>query len=138
MIALLVACPAAFAVPATWSPLGGDAPNGHVRDLDIAGSDLWVAGGFTELPSGTLREGVARWNGSAWASAGAGFSSVSAVEAVPSGPVYAGGQFLSANDSVPNTRFVAQWNGSAWVGVGAGIVGTDDVVRAIVQRVTQG
>ena len=131
-IVLLVACPVALGVPATWSQIGGGPPNGQVLDLDVDGSDLWVAGGFTELPFGTSRDNVARWNGSAWASAGAGFPlDVLAVEAAPSGAVYAGGQFLSAGGGVANTRFVAQWNGLSWSGVGAGIQGTDNVVRAI-------
>ncbi len=131
-IALLVACPVALGVPATWSQIGSGPPNAAVLDLDVDGSDLWVAGGFTELPWRTSREGVARWNGSVWASAGAGFPlDVFAVEAAPSGPVYAGGQFFSAGGGVAKTTYLAQWDGSSWSGVGAGIQGTDNVVRAI-------
>jgi hypothetical protein len=122
-LALAGASTSALGVPATWSTVGDDQPNNYVRALAIDGTDLWVGGEFTQVPFGTPRNRIGTWDGSNWASAGPGVDSgaVYAIQAMPSGDVYAGGNFLSAGSSVSNTRMLARWDGSNWVGIGAGL-----------------
>lgn len=85
-------------------------------DIIVGGiSSIMMEG--SPLPVG----GVARWNGTGWASLGGGVSGASAqvhALAVKGGTLYVGGSFTQVG-SVPANN-IARWNGSTWDSLGAG------------------
>lgn len=84
--------------------------------VDTNGS-VYLSGYFDEA-SGQTIQNVARWNGSAFESLGAGFTAASTAVAfrilrtAPDALIFAGGVEVADN---PNIAGVARWNGSAWV-----------------------
>ena len=95
-----------------------------------ANGDLLVGGGFTAI-DGVAANGVARWNGSAWAALGTGAagltssSNVNALRVLPNGEVVVGGRLGLAGGS-PADR-VARWNGSTWLALGSAMLGQTHV-----------
>ncbi|WP_226163450.1 hypothetical protein [Hymenobacter terricola] len=112
----------------TWSPLGAGLSSansyGYVYTLAVAGNgDVYAGGNFTQA-GGVAANYVAKWNGTAWSSLGAGpangmNSGVTALAVAGNGDVYAGGNFTQAG-GVAASR-VAKWNGTAWSPLGAGV-----------------
>lgn len=103
---------------ATWSALGVGvafpgsllAPSVQALAVDSAG-DV-IAGGTFTVAGGISAMFVARWNGSTWASLGAGRSgSVAALSIATDGAVYAGeyGEGL------------VRWDGTSWATMGGGL-----------------
>jgi hypothetical protein len=93
--------------------------------------DLYVGGSFNTIDD-TPANGVARWDGSAWHSLGAGLSErgigsgeeripawVYALEVGPDGSLYAGGKFSDAG--VVRARNIARWDGAEWQALGSGV-----------------
>jgi hypothetical protein len=115
-----------------WSPLSAGAANGmngYVSALAVAGNgDVYVGGEFTQA-GGVAASRVAKWNGTAWSSLGAGltdatnsnFVYVEALAVAANGDVYAGGNFTQAGGVAANN--VAKWNGTAWSPLGTGLAG---------------
>jgi hypothetical protein len=113
-----------------WSALGSGANSG-VFALAVAGTNLFVGGGFSSVYStGTTpvtgTKYIAQWNGSAWSALGGGAQGAVQALAVSGTNLYVGGGFTS----VTNTRntsvsasSIAQWNGSAWSALGGGAQG---------------
>jgi hypothetical protein len=96
----------------------------HVFD-DGSGPVLFVGGAFSTA-GGVAAQGVARWNGSTFAPAGAGLNGLVRSFAEfddGSGPaLYACGAFTSsAGDTVPR---IAKWTGSTWTSLGSGVDGS--------------
>ncbi len=91
---------------------------------DGTGAALYVGGAFREI-GGVAADGVARWDGSAWAPVGTGLrSSVSelvVVEFLGRSRLIAVGSF-SGGGTEP-ARNLAEWDGTAWVAVGGGLGG---------------
>ncbi len=109
-----------------WSPLGAGAGNGvdsSVYALAVAGNgDVYVGGSLTQ-GGGTPANRVAKWNGTAWSSLGAGTGNgfnevVFALAVAGNGDVYAGGGFTQTGGGIAN--FVAKWNGATWNSLGTG------------------
>lgn len=100
---------------ATWSPIGVG-PNGSVLCAVQFGSDLVVAGNFSQA-GGAPASRIARWNGSAWSPMGSGFNNYVRSLAVLNNELYATGDFSQSGAS-PVSR-VARWTGSSWVSVGS-------------------
>lgn len=110
-----------------WSALGSGAANGvsrgdfiGVESIAVAGTDVYVGGGFTEA-GGQPARFVARWNGTAWSSLGSGSSNgvngpVPAL-AIMGNDLYAGGAFSEAGGRPVNA--IARWNGSDWSALGS-------------------
>ncbi len=113
----------------TWSALGSGVASepgsiAYVIDLavfdDGSGPALYV-GGIFDSAGGVAAHSIARWDGAAWSSVGAGLESgvvyALAVFDDGSGPaLYAGGRFsLRKGES----DIVVRWDGSAWLGVGS-------------------
>lgn len=107
-----------------WHPLGAGvaqaSPSGNAAGpyaLGVYGGELFVTGNFL-LAGGAPARGIARWNGSGWASLGTGLGSAnnSAGEgyclAIYGGELFVGGRFELV-DGVP-ARGVARWDGSGW------------------------
>ena len=115
-----------------WSSVGGSGFSGQVDALEVwddgSGSALYVGGNFNFAGSVSARN-VARWNGSVWATLGAGLDEGGLSSGVVrdftvfddgSGPaLYAGGEFTESG-GVP-VNGVARWDGLAWQPVGGGI-----------------
>lgn len=93
---------------------GGIYPSVGVRALARVGADLYAGG---QLPG---YEGIARWDGVAWSTTGAGLQSntnAGSVDALTTDgtTLYAAGTFNTSGGS-PLTR-IAAWNGASWSGV---------------------
>lgn len=113
--------------PPTVLPAGLVAP--EVRALlvhdDGSGPKLYAGGRFTTA-AGLVREGIARWDGSAWSAVGGpsaiGVQQVHSLCAFDEGAglrLFAGG--LPTNvGGVPST--LARWDGNAWTDVGGGVL----------------
>ncbi|MCI1186405.1 hypothetical protein MON38_03170 [Hymenobacter sp. DH14] len=109
-----------------WSSLGAgnsNGVNGQVRALAVAGNgEVYAGGNFTQA-GGTTASGIARWNGTAWSSLGAGNSNgvdgfVNAVAVAGNGDVYVGGDFIQAGGALANG--MAKWRGAVWSSLGPG------------------
>ncbi len=112
----------------TWTTLGSGVSS-QVYDLVIfddgsgAGEALYACGSFT-FAGGSSAARIARWNGSAWSTLGAGVGGLVRDMQVfddgsGNGPaLYAGGDFTTAGGNPANR--VAKWNGQAWSALGSG------------------
>jgi hypothetical protein len=123
-----------------WSALGSGI--GGRRDasgaptifaLAWSGGNLYAGGRFATA-GGVTANGIARWNGRAWARLGDGvrsgsFDGVVHALATRNGQLYAGGQFLSAGAAPAEN--IARWNGSAWTALGGGVRGNLEKVLAV-------
>jgi uncharacterized repeat protein (TIGR01451 family) len=91
-----------------------------VSALYVEGDDLIVAGQFGEA-DGVAAANIARWNGSAWSSLGAGTNG--AVEALTGfdGTLVAAGSFNTAGGVSANA--IARWDGSSWSALAGGLNG---------------
>ncbi len=111
-------------LPSEWSLLG-TGMNGTVTEVVEYAGMLHAAGAFTTAANSPASR-VARWNGNAWESLGAGVSGGSPVRinaiAVYRGELVVGGTFTTAGSSPANN--IASWDGSQWKSLGTGMVGT--------------
>ena len=122
-----------------WNPLGTGAANGVsgvVLVLAVAGNGDVYAGGFFTQAGAVGANNVARWNGTAWSSLGAGLSSggssyVYALTVASTGDVSVGGSFTQAGAVGANN--VAQWTGTVWNALGTGLAnGLNGGINALV------
>ena len=115
-----------------WSALGRGL-SGQVRALVVSGSDLYVGGYFhyatNANEAAVLTGGVARWDGSTWAtldpetlSGGVDSLAISGTE------LYAGGSFYLGSAGFQR---VAKWDGSTWTVPESGIGGDYQSVNAV-------
>jgi len=89
-------------------------------------SSVYIGGTFNTVGS-TSVQNIARWNGSNWATLGAGANgTIYALTVTSNGDLYAGGNFTEIGGVSANN--IARWNGSAWQALGSG---TDGPVLAI-------
>ncbi|MBF9224277.1 T9SS type A sorting domain-containing protein [Hymenobacter ruricola] len=111
-----------------WSALGagislGSTGGTTVTALSVAGNgDVYAGGNFTEA-GGLPANNVARWNGTAWTSLGAGTANgtnggIYTLAVAPNGNLYVGGFFTQAGGASAGN--VAQWNGTGWTSLGTG------------------
>lgn len=109
----------------SWSALGAGL-NSRVSDLEVyddglgAGPQLIAAGAFTQA-GGANAAYVARWNGSAWSTLGAGLGGSSpyafALGVYDDGAgekLYVGGTFESAGGAANPVQNLAAWDGVNW------------------------
>ncbi|MCW5849363.1 MAG: VCBS repeat-containing protein, partial [Anaerolineae bacterium] len=71
----------------------------------------------------TVTKNIARWNGSGWDALDRGLDDTVRTLAYSSGNLYAGGQFIDANETTTVNR-VARWDGSNWSDMAGGAGGT--------------
>jgi hypothetical protein len=120
----------------TWSALSSDgAGNGaipassFVYELAVSGSNLYVAGGFTNVNNGGTvipeADYLARWDGTNWAALGSNGAGdgvfnnqVLALTFDTSGNLYAGGAFTNAGGEA-QADHLARWNGTNWSALGS-------------------
>ena len=106
-----------------WWSLGAEF-NAAVNALAIQNGSLCAGGAFTTSYTGGITEQrIARWNGSAWATVGNGFTngSVLALAATPTA-LYAAGSFTNAANQVFGQ--IAKWDGANWSALGSGLLMT--------------
>ena len=95
-------------------------PDSSIFDFAVLPNGDLIAGGSFRTAGGVAANRIARWDGSAWSTLGAGLSaapynSVRALAVLPNGDLVAGGTFAS---------FIARWDGSSWTPLGSGMNGT--------------
>jgi len=100
----------------SWLPLGSgfpyDAGNPPLNAVAVMANGDVIAGGTFSAAGGVPANNIARWNGVAWSSLGAGFPNrVQALLALPNGDLIAAGDF----------GYIARWNGVAWSNIGNGL-----------------
>ena len=91
-----------------WEAIGAGFGNGHVSKLVSRGGELLTIGTYTES-AGLPLQGVAAWDGNAWAGKGSPIQGASDLEAV-------GGELLVAGDiDLPDGgEWLGRWNGTDW------------------------
>ncbi len=103
---------------ARWSRVGdGVEPNDLIMALAQNGSDLYVAGSFSQM-NGVSAKKIAKWNGSKWSALGTGLGTAGLVYSMTAtgSNLYIGGNFDKAGGVTVNG--VAKWNGSVWSALG--------------------
>ena len=120
----------------TWSPLGSGLGGLGARVYalisydDGSGQALYVGGSFTTAGGQPVNR-LARWDGSAWSSVGAGsWSTVYGlwVHDEGAGPALYAASEASAGGSHPFAGGIARWDGSQWNSIGTGV--QNGLVRA--------
>jgi hypothetical protein len=117
-----------------WSPLGSGIANGGVTALGVfdggLGPSLYAGGVFSAAGGGPCLN-IARWDGMAWHSVGAGIGtpgnsdiiySLATFDDGTGSALYAGGSFNSASGQ-PAAN-IARWNGNSWSPVASGLPST--------------
>jgi len=98
----------------------GTGLNSNVTSMAVLGTNLYVAGPFTNA-GGVLARGIAMWNGTYWTNLGSGLvgsGSIAALATIGSN-LYAGGTFTNMGGVSANR--VAKWDGTNWSALGGGI-----------------
>lgn len=96
--------------------------NREVMALAVDPDGNLYAGGDISSAGNLQTNGIARWDGSTWATLGSGTNNIVNALAIDStGVVYAGGDFTTAGGV--STNHIAKWDGSAWSALGSGLSG---------------
>lgn len=107
--------------PGGWDHLGDRGTPGSkslnlvANALEVAGTELYVGGKFTDAGGITNADGIAKWNGSTWSAVSPSTAQINGevfAIAVAGGKVYAGGTFDNAGTSGADN--LAVWNGTSW------------------------
>jgi hypothetical protein len=97
-----------------WNAMGGG-PSGNNNGLAIVGTDIYVAGVFTNI-QGRAAKNVARWDGAAWQPLAPGeageISTTVYCLGASSNTLYAGGDFIRAGNA--GALAIAKWDGNLW------------------------
>jgi hypothetical protein len=99
------------------------ATGGVIKSLALSGGELY-AGGNLGLIRGVAVGHIARWNGTLWASLGAGVDAPVSAITVWNGTVYAGGEFVTAGGVIVN--HVARWDGASWTALDPSLTPVED------------
>jgi hypothetical protein len=132
-----------------WSALGSDgagngALNNFVYAVAVSGTNVYVAGAFSNAAGIAEADYVARWNGSAWSALGSNGAgngalvnaSIRAI-AVSGSSVFVGGYFNNAA-GIATADYVAKWNGSAWSALGSNGAGNGALNSAVLALAVDG
>ena len=110
----------------TWTPLSGNASStkGYtplIKTMAVVGTHLYVGGVF-DIIGGVAANNIARWDGTAWNTLGAGTTNgtsyVVCALALIGSDLYVGGSFTTVGGLAANN--LARWDGTAWSTVGTG------------------
>jgi hypothetical protein len=101
----------------TWSASPGGAIDGVAFELHVSGTELWIAGAFTEV-GGVAAENVARYDGTSFSAYDfPGALAIYAIAKTDGGALYAGGAF--GEFTAP--AGLARWSGTEWQVAGGGL-----------------
>jgi hypothetical protein len=117
-------CPDIFCINnGGFARVVGTGVNSNVLDMAVIGTNLYVAGYFTNA-GGLAASHIAMWNGFNWSTLGSGVVGSGYVDALTAigTNLYAGGTFTNMG-GVPASR-VARWDGNNWWALGSGTVST--------------
>lgn len=79
-----------------WATFNGGAPYGYVTDIEVTGSTMYVAGGYSQI--GDIEaENIAKWRGNSWEPLGSG-TNERIFSIHESRDIYVGGWFTEAGD----------------------------------------
>lgn len=102
---------------------GATGTDGVVRAIAVGpNGDVFVAGAFTTA-GGLPAANIARWDGAAWSTLGAGVNNDVYALAFVGNDLYVGGRFTTAGGQPAS--YIARWDGATWTALG---VGTNQVV----------
>ncbi|MEM6648050.1 MAG: T9SS type A sorting domain-containing protein [Bacteroidota bacterium] len=87
--------------------------NGHVREIAVDGSDVYIAGEFENAGGITEADHIARWDGTRWHALGSGLNGKVNVIVLHNGLVYVGGSFTDAGGDA-EADALATWDGGDW------------------------
>ncbi len=98
----------------------GASPNGTVRDILVTGSQIYIAGSFTNI-GGIVVNNVAEYdkNAEQWVTMDDGLNGNVYTLEIEGSNLYAGGTFTQSGGS--SRARVARWSGSTWTALGSGI-----------------
>jgi hypothetical protein len=117
-------CPDIFCINnGGFARLVGTGVNSNVLNMAVIGTNLFVAGYFTNA-GGLAASHIAEWDGANWHTLGSGVVGSGYVDAlaVIGTNLYAGGSFTNMN-GVPASR-IARWDGNNWWAMGSGVATT--------------
>jgi hypothetical protein len=102
----------------TWNALGSGVsiPGGidpMVSEIEVAGSNVYVGGHFTEAGGIDIGQNIARWDGNTWHALGTGLGGMIERVVVIGPDVFVGGSFLGTPGDT-NTKRIARWDGTSW------------------------
>jgi hypothetical protein len=113
-------CPDIFCINnGGFARVVGTGVNSNVLDMAVIGTNLYVAGYFTNA-GGIAASHIAMWNGANWSTLGSGVVGSGYVDALTAvgTNLYAGGTFTNMG-GVAASR-VARWDGNNWWALGSG------------------
>lgn len=121
----------------TWTDLS-DGTSGPCNTLEVDGTDVYLGGAFTSMPSSANSNYISKWNGASFDALGTGMDYTPAGTGgvydmiIDSGILYAVGKFDDAGgESVVN---VAAWDGASWAAVGGGLGSVGDSLAAVAAK----
>ena len=125
-------CPNILRFDGTYARILGTGLNSNVVAMAVVGTNLYVAGPFTNA-GGVTAKRIARWDGNSWSDVGGGVvgnGTVSALAAIDNN-LYAGGTFTNLGGVFAN--HIAKWNGTNWSALGLGTLysGTSGPILAL-------
>ncbi len=132
-----------------WQTVSGSLPacTGLIADplthsvaVDLATSDVYVAGKFTQIgESSTSANNVARWDGSQWFALGNGVVAPTLARYklnFSNNNLFVGGRNQVATD-LPASHGVSQWNGSTWSTMSGGVTGSAEQASSFTSQNSQ-
>ncbi len=116
-------CPNIMRFDGTYARIVGTGLNSNVVAMTVLGTNLYVAGLFTNA-GGVTASHIAMWDGNTWWPVGSGVVGNGTVDALTTmgTNLYAGGTFTNMG-GVPARR-IAKWDGNTWSALGSGVSAT--------------
>ncbi len=137
--------PASIATTGNWANVGegGGSIDGAVLAIAISGTDVYVAGFFSDAGTIPAADYVAKWNGSSWSALGSDGAGNGALNsgargiAVSGTDVYVGGDFIDLDNNgtvLTAADHIAKWDGANWSALGSNGAG-DGSLNAYVDSI---
>lgn len=113
-------CPDIMRFDGNYCWIMGTGVNSNVEAMTVLGTNLYVAGLFTNA-GGVAASHIAEWNGNAWSAVGTGVIGKGTINALTTigNNLYAGGSFTNIGGVSAN--YIAKWDGTNWYALGSGM-----------------
>lgn len=118
-----ISCSNIFRFDGTYARVVGSGLNSNVVAMTVLGTNLYVAGLFTNA-DGLAASHIAMWDGNVWSAVGGGVVGNGTVNTLTTigTNLFAGGTFTNMG-GVRASR-IAKWDGNAWSALGSGVSAT--------------